>query len=110
MINLFISLLRNCKSPGVQSDLALMDIGARYFTRLQRSTQGDISVAFAGELAALAHNAVHKPRLSKAVSPTADLRQGQSQHRHSTAFGPELPPIVDVVGEQFFLRVNDPYS
>lgn len=65
LINLFIHILQNPDLPTVQSDLALMDIGAAHFARLEFATDSEIPIAFAKEIAALARTAV---KYNKALS------------------------------------------
>src|SRR5690348_2448211 len=62
LINLFIYILQNPRHPRVQSDLALMDVGAGHFARLQVATDSEISVDFVKEMAALAREASENPR------------------------------------------------
>ncbi|EXJ63292.1 uncharacterized protein A1O5_11613 [Cladophialophora psammophila CBS 110553] len=57
-INLFIHILQNPDLPTVQSDLALMDVGAGHFARLEFATEAEVPIFFAKEVAALARQAV----------------------------------------------------
>ena len=58
LINLFIHILRDLQSSRLSPDLALMDLGAGFFARLQFATDSEISIPFAKDMAALAHSAV----------------------------------------------------
>ncbi|EXJ53348.1 uncharacterized protein A1O5_13419 [Cladophialophora psammophila CBS 110553] len=77
LINLFIYILQTPQQPRIQSDLALMDVGAGHFARMQFATDSEISFSFAKEMAALAHEAVEKASRRYAgndsVSTEADL-------------------------------------
>jgi len=77
LINLFIYILQAPREPRVQSDLALMDVGAGHFARIQFATASEISFTFAKEMATLAHGAVEKASRRYAgndsVSVEADL-------------------------------------
>jgi hypothetical protein len=55
LTNLFINILQNPTHPRIQSDLALMDVGAGYLARLKFATDSEVSVDFAKDIAALAH-------------------------------------------------------
>ncbi|KIW30214.1 uncharacterized protein PV07_05973 [Cladophialophora immunda] len=60
LINLFIQILERIKHPSLQtqSDLALMDIGAAHFSRVQFATE--VYIPFAKDIAALARTAVRR--------------------------------------------------
>lgn len=58
LINLFIYTLQHPDNPSVQSDCALMDIGAAHFARLDFATDGEVSITFGKDIAALARTAV----------------------------------------------------
>jgi hypothetical protein len=77
LINLFIYILQTPQQPRIQSDLALMDVGAGHFARMQFATDSEISFSFTKEMAALAHEAVEKACRRYAgndsVSTEADL-------------------------------------
>jgi len=77
LINLFVCILQAPREPRIQSDLALMDVGAGYFARIQFATASEISFSFAKEMAALAYEAVEKASQRYAgndsVSVEADL-------------------------------------
>ena len=60
LINLFIYILQNPKKPGIQSDLALMEVGAGYFARVKFATASEISIDFARELAIIAREATER--------------------------------------------------
>ena len=60
MINLFIHCLDQPQDGTLRSDLAILDIGAGYFAGLQLATDSVVSIPFARELAALAHETSKK--------------------------------------------------
>ncbi|KAI1616602.1 fungal-specific transcription factor domain-containing protein [Exophiala viscosa] len=60
LINLFLYILQDPQRPGVQSDLALMDMGAGYFARVQFLTDSEVSISFVREMASLAHEVTEK--------------------------------------------------
>ncbi|KAK4939633.1 hypothetical protein LTR10_020133 [Elasticomyces elasticus] len=83
LINLFLYILQDPQRPGVQSDLALMDMGAGYFARVQFLTDSEVSVSFAREMASLAHEATEK--ISRRQDDNARIAYSQDL--------PNLPPI-----------------
>lgn len=66
LINLFIHILQNPELPTINSDLALMDIGAAHFARLEFATDSVVPIVFAKDVAALARTAVKN---SKTFAP-----------------------------------------
>lgn len=60
LINLFIYILQSPQRPGIQSDLALMEVGAGYFARVKFATSSEISISFAREMAAVAREATER--------------------------------------------------
>ncbi|EXJ70411.1 uncharacterized protein A1O5_06479 [Cladophialophora psammophila CBS 110553] len=60
LINLFIYILQNPQRPSIQSDLALMEVGAGYFARVKFATGSGISISFAREMATLAREATER--------------------------------------------------
>ena len=60
LINLFIYILQSPQRPGIQSDLALMEVGAGYFARVKFATGSEISISFAREMATLAREAAER--------------------------------------------------
>lgn len=62
LINMFIYILHNPQSPESQSDLALMDVGSGYFARLRVSTDSQISITLAKEMALLATQYLNEPQ------------------------------------------------
>lgn len=70
LINLFIHILQHPDISTVQSDLALMDIGAAHFARLEFVTDSEVPIPFAKDIASLARTAVkyHKTLSSRPVS------------------------------------------
>ncbi len=70
LINLFIHILQNPDLPTVQSDLALMDIGAGHFARLEFATDSEVPITFAKEIAALARAAVKYNKTFPLLSPS----------------------------------------
>ncbi|KIV79464.1 hypothetical protein PV11_07026 [Exophiala sideris] len=83
LINLFLYILQYPQRPGVQSDLALMDMGAGYFARVQYSTDSEVSISFAREMASLAHEAT--ANVSRRQEDNGGLAYNQDL--------PKLPPI-----------------
>jgi len=61
LVNLFIYILQNPRHPRVQSDLALLDVGAGHFARLQIAMDSEVSVDFVKEMATLARGASENP-------------------------------------------------
>ncbi|KIW31163.1 uncharacterized protein PV07_02832 [Cladophialophora immunda] len=57
-INLFIHILQNPDLPTVPTDLALLEVGAGHFARLEFATESEVPIVFAKEVAALARQAV----------------------------------------------------
>lgn len=62
VVNLFIYILKHPENPRIQSDIALLNIGAGHFARLEFATDAEISFPFVTEIAALAREAVKKAR------------------------------------------------
>ncbi|OAL39604.1 hypothetical protein AYO20_01001 [Fonsecaea nubica] len=60
LINLFIYILQNPNRYGIQSDLALMEVGAGYFARVKFATASEISISFAREIATLSREATER--------------------------------------------------
>lgn len=58
LINLFIHILQDTQRSTVPSDLALLEIGASHFLRLEFSTNSEMSFPFTKELAVLARSAI----------------------------------------------------
>lgn len=69
LLNLFIYILQNPDHPNVNSDVALMDIGAGHFARLEFATDSQISVPFAKEVAALARDVVSRAKVDSLKNP-----------------------------------------
>jgi hypothetical protein len=59
-VGLFIYVIGNPKLPSVQSDLALLDVAAGYFGRLEFVTGSKVSLAFGRDIAAIARSVVDK--------------------------------------------------
>ncbi|KAM5383740.1 hypothetical protein ACJZ2D_001729 [Fusarium nematophilum] len=68
LINMFIYILEDTKRSTVQSDLALFDIGASHFLRLEFSTDSEVSFHFAKELALLSRRAIDHSNMSLEAS------------------------------------------
>lgn len=60
LTNLFIHVLQNPDLPTVSSDLALLDIGAGHFARLEFGTDSEVPIVFAKEIATMARAAVKR--------------------------------------------------
>ena len=54
LINLFICVLKNTRSPSVLSDLSLLDMAAGHFARMELVTSQEVSFPFGREVASLA--------------------------------------------------------
>jgi hypothetical protein len=81
LFNLFIYILQSPNHPNVRSDVAIMDICAGHFARLEFATDSEISIPLVRELAALARDVVRKGgpdslrnSTKTSVSSTKDLR------------------------------------
>lgn len=62
IINLFIYILKHPEIPRIQSDIALLNIGAGHFARLEFATDAEVSFPFVTEIAAIAREAVKRAR------------------------------------------------
>ncbi|KAH7110699.1 hypothetical protein EDB81DRAFT_926799 [Dactylonectria macrodidyma] len=68
LINMFVYILEDTQRSTVQSDLALFDIGASHFLRLEFNTESEVSFHFAKELASLARRAIDSSNTSLETS------------------------------------------
>ncbi|EXJ79926.1 hypothetical protein A1O3_08211 [Capronia epimyces CBS 606.96] len=73
LINLFIYILQTPQQSRIQSDLALMDVAAGHFARMQIATDSEVTFTFAKEVAALAHEAVARGSSSRRYSGNESL-------------------------------------
>ncbi|KAH0846011.1 putative fungal specific transcription factor [Fonsecaea pedrosoi] len=76
LINLFIYILQNPNRYGIQSDLALMEVGAGYFARVKFATASEISISFAREIATLAREATER---AHRLHPSSTVSGGYDQ-------------------------------
>lgn len=60
VIALFVHILHFPMHQNIESHLTLLDIGAGFFARLKFTTDSDISIDFAKDLATVAHQVVVK--------------------------------------------------
>lgn len=63
LFNLFIYILLNPNSSNIHSDVALLDICAGHFARLEFATDSNISIPLVREVAALARDVVNRHEL-----------------------------------------------
>jgi hypothetical protein len=78
-INLFIHVLKFSHIPKIQSDVALLNVCAGHFARLEFATESQLSSAFATDVAALARKAINSVKInSTAHHARKDLNLGES--------------------------------
>lgn len=63
-INLFIHVLKFSHLPKIQSDVALLNVCAGHFARLEFATDSQVSSAFVTDVAALARKAINSWQLN----------------------------------------------
>jgi hypothetical protein len=97
LINLFVHVLKNPLLPTVQSDIALMDMAAGHFARLEFASFGQLSFSFAREISSLARLAVRKATKSTSAE-TADTTDATSTPtRHLLQYEPQADPMNDII-------------
>jgi hypothetical protein len=95
LINLFIYILHNPKSPQIQSDLALMDVGSGFFARLRFSTDGKISIVLANEMALLATRYLNESRQSTVQGSALNSQPHHTPNRSKEQISAR-PPMPDL--------------
>lgn len=90
LINLFVHVLKNPFLPTVQSDIALMDMVAGHFARLEFASSGQLAFSFGREISTLARLAV-KNAQQKKTSPKDLMESAQSSNntRHLLQYEPQ---------------------
>jgi len=106
IINLFIFILQNPDHSRVRSDLALMDIGAGHFARLEFATDSEISIPFVKEMAALARDAIRYAR-----SPSSQqLTKAAVDMQSDLAASLYAQGTVDATTGQMRVNVDSPFK
>jgi len=100
LINLFIHILQHPELPSAQSDLALMDIGAAHFARLEFATDAEISMAFVKEIAALARTAVRRAKTlpPRSIDGSLGVRGGDPLAQPPRHTPGAIPEQIDIDG------------
>jgi hypothetical protein len=84
LINLFVYILSKPGHSRVKSDLAIMDIGAGHFAQLEYHTDGEVTMPFTKEIAALARvaasRAKEEPISSSALKNSANSQSMLNDH------------------------------
>ncbi|CZR52471.1 uncharacterized protein PAC_02348 [Phialocephala subalpina] len=84
LINLFVHVLKHPAAPSSPSDIALMDVVAGHFARLEFASSGDFTFSLGRELSKLARMAVSK-------SQQAHVSNNQRETNVSNVDGSYLP-------------------
>ncbi|KIW27762.1 uncharacterized protein PV07_07470 [Cladophialophora immunda] len=103
LINLFIYILQNPQRFGIQSDLALMEVGAGYFARVKFATSSEISISFAREMATLAREATERAHGLQTAS------SGVASDQDFSCLPQRLSDNVAVAG-QYLGMEDQPYN
>ena len=79
LINLLVYILSNPTYPRLKADLAIMDIGAGHFSQLEYYTDGEVTMPFTKEIAALARVAATRAK-DEPIAPIARKPAVSSQN------------------------------
>lgn len=103
MTNLFIYILQDPSSRTAQSDVALMDVGAGYFARLEFATCFQYSITLVKDIAVLARNAVSQCSTQREASSIE--KEGQAI---SSMAIPPLPALESgIISSNAAAKAND---
>lgn len=99
LINLFVHVLKNPLLPTAQSDIALMDMIAGHFARLEFASSGQLVFSFAREVSTLARQAIKNAQQKKvdgerATNVTLASAQNILQYDQQCLENTELPPSI----------------
>lgn len=91
LINLFIYILQHSDTPGIQSDLALMEVGVGFFAKVKFTTDSEVSISFVREMAALAQ---------QATETAFRHRTGSTSMDYDRDLFPHMPQISETLGSE----------
>lgn len=87
IISLFTYILTSLDPSQWKSDLALLNVGAGHFARLELATGSEVSFAFPMELAVLARDFIRREREAPTRVPVASVAELNNEPVHSMLAG-----------------------